>query len=96
MWAAGNIPGRRVQALSRKSGYRILISTVNRDKCTWEPTQATCQALTSAQSPHEGRAEGFPEPQHPSPEKPQAHLLLGKLLGPFHAVIVALGLQVDI
>lgn len=35
---------------------------------------------------------------HPAgtPEKPQAHLLLGKLLGPLHAVIVALGLQVDI
>lgn len=32
----------------------------------------------------------------PSPEKPQTHLLLGKLLGPLHAVIVALRLQVDV
>lgn len=35
---------------------------------------------------------------HPAgtPEKPQTHLLLGKLLGPLHTVIVALGLQVDV
>lgn len=35
---------------------------------------------------------------HPAgtPEKPQTHLLLGKFLGPLHAVVVALRLQVDV
>lgn len=32
----------------------------------------------------------------PSPEEPQTHLLLGKFLGSLHAIIMALGLQVDI
>lgn len=40
------------------------------------------------------RASVFPPV--PSPEKPQTHLLLGKLLGPLHTVIVAVSLQVDI
>lgn len=40
------------------------------------------------------RAPAFPH--LPSPEKPQTHLLLGKLLGPLHTVIVAVSLQVDI
>ena len=55
--------------------------------------------LTSAPGPCERqgwRSLGPAPAPLPSPEKPQTHFLLGKFLGPLHAVIVALRLQVDV
>lgn len=64
-------------------------SVMNTDRCP------LCQVLFNETSVHV-LMRSHKSPSLYSPKKPQAHLLLGKLLGAFYTVIMALGLQVDV